>query len=284
MAVRMRHHLGSVMGELRFEPVPYRVRAWAGGEVVIDSTGVVLVWEPRRLIPVYAVPLTDIAGEVTASEEQPPEPDLAALPPMLGPQDFFLHTTPGEVVDLATGSSRLDAAGYMAADPELEGLVLVDFGAFTSWRVEDQVLVGHAHDPFKRIDVTRSNRRVEVSLPGAVLAASSRASLLWETHLPPRWYLPADDVRMELLEPSATVTTCAYKGHASYLSLVGGPSDIAWFYPDPLHDAVPVKDLICFWSERTDLVLDGEPVERPITPWSRPDEIASASAERLEFG
>ena len=67
-----------------------------------------------------------------------------------------------------------------------------------------------------------------------------------ETGLPVRWYLPREDVRTDLLTPSDTRTICAYKGIASYLSADGVP-DVAWFYPDPLHDALPVKDLLCFW-------------------------------------
>jgi uncharacterized protein (DUF427 family) len=72
---------------------------------------------------------------------------------------------------------------------------------------------------------------------------------------------------MELLEASDTRTTCAYKGHASYWS-VGGEEDLVWTYREPLHDAVPVKDMLCFWNERVDIEVDGERQERPQTQWS----------------
>jgi uncharacterized protein (DUF427 family) len=52
---------------------------------------------------------------------------------------------------------------------------------------------------------------------------------------------------------------CAYKGTASYLSADGAP-DVAWFYRDPLHDAAPVKDLLCFWRDAT-VYVDGEPAD-----------------------
>jgi hypothetical protein len=48
--------------------------------------------------------------------------------------------------------------------------------------------------------------------------------------------------------------------------------DIAWTYPEPLHDAERVRDLVCFFSERTDLSVDGVHVDRPVTPWSPPRE------------
>ncbi len=279
----MRHHLGQAVGQLRFEPSPTRVRAELGGQVVLDTRDAVIAWEPRRLIPVYAVPQDALVGGVSPVSPQPEPADLAGLPPMLGPTDFPTHTCPGTVVDVC----GIPAAGFVPDDPDLDRRVLLDFDAFDRWLAEDEPLVGHVHDPFKRIEVLRSSRSVEVLLDGQRLAASSRALMLLETHLPVRWYLPPDDVRMELLTGSETRSTCAYKGHASYLSLAdGSPTgrDVAWFYPAPRHDAAQVRDHVCFWSERTDLVLDGVLQDRPVTPWSRPEEQSAADPDRLEFG
>jgi uncharacterized protein (DUF427 family) len=91
-----------------------------------------------------------------------------------------------------------------------------------------------------------------------VIAESTRPTALFETSLPVRWYLPREDVRMDLLTASDTHTDCAYKGTASYLHAEGAP-DVAWFYPDPLNDAVPVRDLLSFWRAAT-VFVDGEPV------------------------
>jgi len=95
--------------------------------------------------------------------------------------------------------------------------------------------------------------------------------LLFETHLGPRFYLPCDDVRMDLLTPSSTRSACAYKGEASYFSVeVDGQvhPDVAWTYPAPLSDARDVKDLIAFLDERVDVRVDEVLRERPVTPWS----------------
>ena len=114
---------------------------------------------------------------------------------------------------------------------------------------------------------------------GALLAETRRAKILFETALPPRYYLPVEDVRAELL-PSAKKTRCAYKGSASYWSVRAGErvyDDLVWTYTDPQLDAVPVRDLVCFFNERVDLELDGELQERPESPWSHGVKSQNAS-------
>ena len=282
----MRWHLGQAVPQLGYEPVPARLRAFVGGGLALDTQRGVLVWEPRRIVPAYAVPEDDLRVRVETTEPEPEPPDLDAYPPMLGPEYFEPHTTPGTIVDLVAGERRLPRAGFRPDDPDLAGLVVLDFTAFDRWLAEDEELVAHPHDPFKRIDVLQSHRHVEVSLDGAVLAATDAALVLLETHLPPRYYVPPGDVVAELV-PSDTRSACAYKGHASYLSTADGRPegrDIAWTYAEPLDDARRVRDHLAFWNERTDIRVDGELLPRPVTPWSTPAEQASADPERLQFG
>jgi uncharacterized protein (DUF427 family) len=148
----------------------------------------------------------------------------------------------------------------------------VDAGAF-EWLEEEEAMLGHPHDPFKRIDVLPSSRHVQVEVGGVVLADTTRAMMLLETYLPVRWYIPREDVRLDLLTPTHTDTICAYKGHASYWSFEPAGDagrDLAWTYADPLYDALRVRDLIAFYSERSDVTVDGVRMERPETFWSRP--------------
>jgi len=145
--------------------------------------------------------------------------------------------------------------------------VILDFRAFDAWYEEDERNVGHPRDPFHRIDVVQSSRHVRVEADGAVLAESTTPYVLFETYLPARFYLPAEDVRMDLLTPSDTRTRCAYKGEASYWAL-GGAGDVAWTYREPLREAAEVRDRIAFFNERVDVVVDGQRLERPVTPWS----------------
>ena len=165
---------------------------------------------------------------------------------------------------------RADALPDGAVRPAArDGFVNVDWHVVNEWFVEDGQLFGHARDIYHRIDVWPSTRHVRISRDGVVLAETRRAKILFETNLPPRYYLPVEDVRVELLA-SATKTRCAYKGSASYFS-VAGHDDLVWTYTDPQLDAEPVRDLVCFFNERVDLEVDGERVERPRTQWSQDD-------------
>jgi uncharacterized protein (DUF427 family) len=182
---------------------------------------------------------------------------------------FAVHTTDGEPVELRSPSGGPVGHGFRPTDHDLAGHVILDFATF-DWLEEEERIVGHPRDPFHRIDVLESARQVRLELDGQVLAESARARLLFESLLPVRFYLPREDLTVDL-RPSTTRTWCAYKGEASYWSPdVAGTEvpDLAWSYEAPLHDAIEVEGLVSFFDERVDVVLDGQRRERPITPWS----------------
>jgi uncharacterized protein (DUF427 family) len=286
MSARMRDFLSDGFDQLRHEPIAKRIRAAVADGTVADSTRAVLVWEPRRVVPSYAVPVDDVRGELlpgdaagtgtagtdVADAAGMPLPDVTARPVLDPTIPFAVHTTPGQVMTVRAGGQDRPGAGFCPADPDLAGYVVLDFGAFDAWYEEDEPNVAHPRDPFHRIDVLPSSRPVRVELGGQLLAESSRPALLFETMLPTRYYLPREDIRAELT-PSSTTSYCAYKGRASYWSAtVGGRviPDVAWTYEEPLHDATQVRGLIAFFDERIDLTVDGRRRERPITPWSAP--------------
>ena len=245
---------------LFIEDVWPRIRGVASGETVVDSPSAKLVHETGRL-PVYHFPV----GEVRMD--------------LLVPTDSRSDTARGALAwhDLRVGGRVVPRAAWTydppaESAPWLDGLVAFTWDALDSWFAEAEELFGHPRDPYSRIDVCRTTRHVRVLLGDVVLADSRRARALYEAALPPRWYLPWDDVRVELLEPSGSLTRCAYKGVASYwnVRLPSGSAvpDLVWSYPDPQHDAVPVRDMACFFSERVDVELDGVVEERPVTQWS----------------
>jgi uncharacterized protein (DUF427 family) len=150
------------------------------------------------------------------------------------------------------------------------------------WYEEDEQVFVHARDPYKRIDALRSSRRVEIRVGGEVVADSVRPLLLFETGLPTRYYLPFSDVRTACLEASDTVTRCPYKGVARYWSVRAGGvlvPDAAWSYPDPIPENPKIRDLVCFYTEHVDLVVDGVAQDRTVSPWS--DGTAEVMSEGL---
>ena len=98
-----------------------------------------------------------------------------------------------------------------------------------------------------RITVERSDRHVRVVHGGEALAESDRALVLRETGCPARYYIPPQDVRLDLLTPSATQTYCPFKGTASYWSLPDA-ADLVWAYPEPNPDVARIKDHLCFYE------------------------------------
>jgi uncharacterized protein (DUF427 family) len=280
MSTRLRDVLMQRLSDLRYEPTEKRIRGTLGDETVVDSTRALLVWEPKRVVPTYAVPVEDVKGEISAPAPldalgEQPEGIPAMGAPMLGGRavldpsiPFSVHTTEGESVWIRARGGGPAAAGFQARDAALAGFVLLDFDAFDAWYEEDERNYGHPRDPFHRIDIVRSSRQVRVALDGTTLAESSRPRLLFEPPLPVRYYLPPEDVRTDLLRPSDTKTFCAYTGQASYAS-VPGEDDVTWSYPQPLREASEVEGWYAFFNERVDITVDGTLLERPVTPWSR---------------
>lgn len=245
---------------LYFDPVPYRLRGRVAGETVFDTLGAKLLYETGHL-PVYYVPEEDLRHELL-------EPS--------GKETRCSHKGVASYRSIRAGDRFEPDAVWTYREPIAPAAFLAGHAAFywdslDEWLVEDEQVFGHPRDPYHRIDTHRTARLVRVSIEGAVLAESTRSIALFESGLPPRYYLPAEDVRMDLLEPSEKKTRCAYKGIASYWHARAGGTlheDLAWTYPEPELDGRPIQGLICFFNERVDLELDGRPLERPRTQWS----------------
>jgi uncharacterized protein (DUF427 family) len=278
MSRRMTDAFARDLGELRHEPIQKRIRALVGEQAVVDTTRAVLVWEPRRVVPSYAAPLADVRGGlVPAPPSEAPEPaglrlDALSDQRILDPSiPFAVHTAAGEPLSLEAAGGLREHVAFRPADAELGDHVILDFDGFDAWYEEDERVFAHARDPFHAMDILPSSRRVRVELDGELLAETSRSRLLFEgALLPPRAYIPREDVRVPL-HASAKRTWCAYKGEATYWSPeVAGDvvADLAWTYEAPLRAATEVTGLVAFFNERVDLILDGEPLQRPVTPWS----------------
>lgn len=246
---------------LYFDPVPYRLRGVFAGEAVFDTLDAKLLYETAQL-PVYYVPEEDLQHDLFEPSDK---------------QTHCPHKGDASYRSLRVGDRVEPDAVWAYREPLAQAAFLAGHAAFywgklDEWWVEDEQVFGHPRDPYHRIDTYPTTRRVRVSVDGEVVAESTRAVALFESGLPPRFYLPAEDVRMGLLEPSETKTRCAYKGVASYWHVRADDTlhdDLAWAYPEPDRDAGAIRDLVCFFNERVDLDVDGEVQERPRTQWSR---------------
>lgn len=251
---------------LVLEESPRRVRAFLGGQAVADSTRMMLLHESRRL-PVYFFPREDVHADLLAESGRTAEDE---------------HKGPVTYWHVAVGDERAEDAAYAFLDPpagapELAGFVAFEWDAMDAWFEEDDPVFRHARDPYHRVDVLSSSRRVRVSLDGETIAETSRPHLLFETGLPTRYYIPKLDVRMELLVASAKQTMCPYKGTASYWSItVAGQThdDLAWTYEHPVAECPKIENLIAFFDERLDVDVDGERQPRPETVWSQSSRAA----------
>lgn len=249
--------------DVHFESSPRRVRVKFGGEWIADSTDMVLMYESGHL-PVYYFPVKDVRLDLLHPT------DHTSYCQYKGEASYWNIQAGGEISENAVWA-------YQDPYDEMTEIGLQDYCAFywgrvDHWYEEDEEIFVHPRDPHKRIDTLPSSRSVKVVLGGETIAETTRAHFLFETGLPTRYYIPADDVRMDLLTRSETTTQCPYKGTASYWSAdINGRKfeDIVWFYPDPIPECPKIKDLLCFYNEKVDAIhIDGIETEKTVTKWS----------------
>ncbi|NTU78598.1 MAG: DUF427 domain-containing protein [Chloroflexales bacterium] len=246
------------------EPSPRWVRVRFGGEIVADSRRALLLGQigPGPFPgygPTYYFPQQDVRMEALApdaSQDQRPAVSYQTL--RVGTQ----------VAERGAWIVKAPPPAFAA----LHGMVSFRWEQMDGWYEEEEQIFVHARIPYHRVDVLASSRHVRVALGGVTLAETRRPHLLFETYLPTRYYIPPEDVRMELLTPTARRTQCPYKGVACYWSATAGGQtveDLVWSYPDPIRENPKIKGLLCFFNERVDLHVDGELQPRPLTPWSQ---------------
>jgi uncharacterized protein (DUF427 family) len=115
--------------------------------------------------------------------------------------------------------------------------------------------------------IERLDRRVRIEHGGELIAESDRALRVLETASPPTIYVPAADVRTDLLsEIAAKHSVCEWKGRASYFDLAAGgrrSEAAAWHYPEPRDAFAELRDHIAFYAGRVDAAYLGDERVRP---------------------
>jgi uncharacterized protein (DUF427 family) len=245
---------------LYLEDSPRRVRVVLGGETVADSKRVKLLHETGHL-PVYYFPKEDVSMDLLE------ESDHTTYCPFKGDASYWTVRGGDRVAENAAWSypEPIDPC------PPIAGYVAFYWRMMDHWYEEDEEVFVHPRDPYHRVDILESSRHVKVRVNGELVAETEQPKILFETGLPPRYYIPPEDVREEALLKSEKTTQCPYKGVASYWSVeVGGDrvESLIWYYPEPIPEAAKIKGLLCFFNEKVDLEVDGELQERPKTQWS----------------
>jgi uncharacterized protein (DUF427 family) len=247
---------------ITFERSPRRVRVKFNGETIVDSTAAHLLFETRHT-PVYYFPRVDVRMDLLRTT------DHHTFCPYKGTASYWT---------VAVGDRAAQNAVWAYPEPFDEVAAISDYIGFywklmDSWWEEDDEIFVHPRDPYKRVDVLNSSRSVRVFIRGVTIAETTRARFLFETGLPTRYYIPPEDVRMDLLVPSEKITACPYKGTAHYYSVKFGESlyqDIVWTYPEPIEECPKIRGCLAFFNEQVDeLLVDGVSVPRPLTPWSK---------------
>lgn len=233
-----------------WEPSERWVRGWVDDVAVVDSRRPILVWEPRARVAEYGFPIADVRTDRLVPGEPPAG---GYYRPALPARRWF---------DLVLGERRIRAAAWNWDVDELEGFIAFSWypGVLDHWTEEDEVVFAHPRDPHHHVDALPSSRHIVVTDRGGQRLADSTSSVVvYETGLPPRYYLPRTDVDWTALRAIDGWSECPYKGQAvEHWATASSPDrEIAWSYPDPLPVVAPIAGLVAFYSERVDIDVDG---------------------------
>ncbi len=243
-------------GRVRIEQSAKRVRVMLGGEIVADTTNPLLVWE-KPYYPTYYFPASDVKTELLA------ETGETKRSPSRGNASVY--------VVKAGGREGTAYTHHTPEIPEIADHFVFVWDTMDHWFEENEEVFVHPRDPFTRIDILPSSRRVRIEVDGVTVADSTNTSFLFETGLPTRYYFPKVDVRMELLTSTESATHCPYKGTARYWTAsVNGVAydDIVWGYDSPLPESQKIMGLVSFYNEKIDVYVDEVLQERPKTKFS----------------
>jgi uncharacterized protein (DUF427 family) len=247
----------SAANEIRVEHGRKRVRILLAGELVADTTSPMLVWE-IPYYPTYFIPAADVRAKLV--------PYGTDADKLLGEAEVLSVEVPG-------GATAVGAARRFPASParQIHDAVRFEWNAMSEWLEEDEPVYTHPRDPHTRVDILASSRHVRVEIDGVTVADSTSPRILFETGLPPRYYLPLTDIRTELLRPSDTVSHCPYKGTAAYWSVDTGTDvhkDVVWIYRAPLPESQKIAGLAAFYDEKVDVFIGDVQQHKPHTKWS----------------
>jgi uncharacterized protein (DUF427 family) len=232
------------------EPAARRMRVELAGAVLAHSDDVTLLHETGRY-PVAYFPPSDVDSSLLRPSSKRTE-----------------HSQLGESVwwSLEIDGQRFaDVAWSHPCPPRhaelLAGRVAFVWDAMDAFYEEDEPILGHAADPYHRVDVRTSRRHLVVRVGSTVIADTHAPLAVFETGFAPRWYVPRRDVSSGVLDDHPHRTLCPYKGVAHYFDVVAGgqrAAAAAWCYPDALPESARLAGYVSFDPAQLEVTLDDE--------------------------
>jgi uncharacterized protein (DUF427 family) len=234
--------------KILFEPDGRRLRAYVGETLVLDTTRAHLLHE-TGIAPVAYVPLEDFDAQLLERTA------TSTHCPFKGDASYWTLRVGDDVREDAVWAYEepLEDAAW------LRGYAALAFGRADRWMVEDEPVVARLRDPYHHVDVHVSSRPVRVTAAGELVAQSARPTLVFETSMPVRAYVPRTDVVAGHLQPSTTTSTDPYIGAAIYWHVHAGGQrlqDAAWSYELPRAEAMKIAGLVCFEGDGVTVELD----------------------------
>jgi len=226
------------------EPLRRRLRVKLADEWIADSEDVLLLHEPGHY-PVAFFPLADVRPGVLVSENP------TTRSPYFGDTEWFTVTV---------GERRATRSAWQYTAPpdyasDLRARVAFNWRAMDGFYEEDERIIGHAADPYHRIDIRQSSRHLVVKDGARLIADTTRPVVLYESGFAPRWYVPRQDIDEKALIPAEGQTFCPYKGLASYYD-IGDRKRAAWSYLQAWPEVARISNLVSFEPDEIDVFLD----------------------------
>lgn len=243
-----------------FGPSPRWVRVYFNRQLIADSKDMMLLRETNHL-SLYYFPKKDVRMDCLQPSDHRTHSDWKG-------DGIFWHVEIGGRIAKNAAFTFQNPPG---TGPNLEAYIALAWEKMDAWFEEDEEIFVYARDPYKRVDVIHSSRHIKVVVDGVTIGESKRPSLLFETGLPTRYYMPKHDARMDLLERTDTVTRCPYKGEAHLYTVKVGTTrheGLAWIYHYPTVECAKIQGLVGFLNEKVDMYEDGTLLPRPKTIWS----------------
>ncbi|MGW5498732.1 DUF427 domain-containing protein [Streptomyces olivaceoviridis] len=222
-----------------------RMRVQFNSAWIADSENVILLHEPGRY-PVAYFPREDVHEQaLVAGDKVTHHKDLGDT------AWYAVHA--GE---RTTERAAWEFTALPAHVAELQGRIAFAWRAMDAFYEEDERILGHAADPYHRIDIRSTSRALEVRLGDTVIARSEHPVVLYESGFAPRWYVPRADIDEARLRPVESQTFCPYKGLCDYYD-IGDARRAAWSYRNAYREVDRISDLVSFEADKVEVHLDG---------------------------